>query len=51
MEGIRGVGEKGEEIKKVRGKGEGDEAESRPGRQCCSVHDAISMILKTCLNT
>ena len=27
MEGIRGVGEKGEEIKKVRGKGEGDEAE------------------------
>lgn len=27
MEGIRGVGEKGEEIKKVRGTGEGDEAE------------------------
>ena len=27
MEGIRGVGVKGEEIKKIRGKGEGDEAE------------------------
>lgn len=51
MEGIIGVGEQGEERKKIRGRGEGDEAESRPGRQHCSVHDAVSMILKTCLNT